>query len=115
MARPSKFIKQGDLEAALNARLVVETLERQLKEAKDERDRIELVLVARLKQNDPVQPGELDALVQPNEGKRNVKWKEEFAKLAGPDAVEATIARTPKTPGEDKLVISRGAVVVKSA
>lgn len=117
MAMPVKArtIKQDELQSVLNARLVVDTLERQVKEAKDERDRIELVLVSRIKKGDPIERGELAAIVQANEGRRTPKWKDEFAALAGPEAVEQVIARTPKTPGEDKLIVSAAGRAVKTA
>lgn len=117
MAIPMKArtIKQDELQSALNARLVVETLERQLRDAKDERDRIELVLVSRIKKGDPTERGELSAIVQASEGRRTPKWKDEYARVAGPEAVEKVIESTPRTPGEDKLIISAAGRAVKTA
>lgn len=108
-------IKQGELEAILALRLEVETLERQLKRAKEELDKSELLTMHGIETGRQIEPGELSAAINVQQGARRPKWKEEFATVAGPAAVERVIQSTPPGPETKKLVVSRGGQVVKAA
>lgn len=113
--KPTKLVKQGELENILALRLAVETLKRELDAAKDELTKAELIVIHAIDTGKPCEPGALSAGVQEQAGRRVPKWKEEFARVAGPEAVERVIATTEPTAATKKLVVMRSGAVVKGA
>lgn len=110
-----KLVKQGELEHVLTLRLEVDTLKRQLKRVETDLATAEVLVIHAVDEGRPVERGPLGAGVNEDAGRRVPKWKEEYARACGADAVEKVIQATEPSPGARKLVILRDGQIVKVA
>jgi hypothetical protein len=110
-----KMVKQDDLQQILTLRLVAATAKKNAEQAKEELDKAEAMVVAKLEEKATVQAGPLAVGVETVPGRRVPKWKECYADAMGPVAVETVINSTEPTPATLRLVIAQGGKVVKSA
>lgn len=111
----TKLVKQGELEHVLTLRLEQETLKRQLKRVETDLATAETLTIHAIDSGHATERGPLAAGINEVAGRVAPSWKSEFARVAGPDAVEQVIARTEPGPSSRKLVILRGGQLVKSA
>ena len=100
-----KLIKQDDLRAVVAQRELVAGLKRQLADEASELDKRELLLVHAVTLGVRVEPGILACGITQQPGQRRPAWKEEFARVAGPAAIDDVIDRTEPGPTKDVLVI----------
>lgn len=110
-----KLVKQGDLENVLTLRLELGVLKAQVKRIETDLATAEVLVIHAVDEGRPVERGPLGAGVNEEAGRRVPKWKEEFARACGADAVERVIQATEPGPGARKLVILRGGQIIKSA
>lgn len=89
-------IKQDEMKAVLDQRLVIETLDRDLKKAKEELTKMELILIDRVQRNAKQEQGNLALGVEKKDGLKHTPWKELYAGIAGPEKVELQMEATRK-------------------
>lgn len=103
---PTKLLKQRDLEDILKRRQVIEGLKKEVKREEDELAKVEELAKYALANGTTVERGSLVAGIEEKEGPRRPPYKELYAQVAGPAAIEKAIAECVPTVVR-KLVILR--------
>ena len=97
------LIKQRDLQAILDQREHAKALKSEYDAASVRLTELEGEAIAAIDAGAPTERGRLACGLQVSPGRVSPHWKEVFAKLAGPAAVERVIAETP--PGAEKRTL----------
>jgi hypothetical protein len=110
-----KLVKQRQLLDIVDKRVMIADLERQVADEKAQLAKLEASVIVGLETGATVERGALSAAVQERAGQRRPAWKDEFAKLAGPEAVQQVMAATVPGPASKALVIAQNGRVTKAA
>lgn len=110
-----KLVKQRALQDIVDKRVFVKELERQVEDEKLQLRKLEANAIVALEEGANVERGVLSGLVHEKPGQRRPSWKEEYAKVAGPEEVQRVINETAPGPATKELVIAQSGKVTKVA
>jgi hypothetical protein len=106
-ATVGKVVTQAQLGALAEKELELRGVKARMKELEQEIAGARLTVLHGLKRGFRIEDGAYDAIVKVVKGRRTPSWKDEFARVAGPEEVEAVIERTEPSPDTDTIEVVR--------
>ena len=97
-------VKQTDLSDFRKRAEKIASIEKSLKQLKEEQEREEATLLMAMRKKIPFERGPLLAAIRTTE-RRSPKWKNEYARALGPDAVQTVIDALVPTVYEHVAIV----------